>query len=216
MLVVGGIAIAVANRDHPSSTSAPNIRSVQPVSPPAHPTPPRAVTPKQPVPRQRRSRRSRPAPVNPPAPVPVAPPANPVVAAPVTPPVASPTPPPVTTPPVEPASVLRWTANPAALSVKGGAHAIVTITVVNPTKGTVTLGTPLSCPPTVRGPHGAVFGGTVCAQITQTVQPKSTLTQRYTIYATDTGDASGQPLPPGVYTASFENLFKIKVNVTKS
>ena len=73
----------------------------------------------------------------------------------------------------------------------------------------------MSCPPTLRGPHGAVFGGAVCAEITQTVQPKSTLTQRYTIYATDTGDASGQPLPPGVYTA-FENLFKIKVNVTKS
>ena len=214
--MVGGIAIAVANRDHPSSSSAQSIRSVQPVSPPAHPTPPRAVRPKQPVPVNTPAPVNKTAPVNPPALVPVAPPASPAVPAPVTPPVASPTPPPVTTPPAEPASVLRWTASPAALSVKGGAHAIVTITVVNPTKGTVTLGTPLSCPPTLRGPHGAVFGGAVCAQIAQTVQPKSTLTQRYTIYATDTGDASGQPLPPGVYTASFENLFKIKVNVTKS
>jgi hypothetical protein len=218
VLVVGGIAIAVANRNHPNLDHPSSVRSVQPVSPPAHPTPPRAITPKQPVtPQQPAAQQPKPpAAINKTAPVPVAPPAIPVAPAPATPPVASPTPPPVTTPPVEPASVLRWTANPAALSVTGGAHAIVTITVANPTKGIVTLGTPLSCPPTVRGPHGAVFGSVICAQITQTVQPKSTLTQRYTIYATDTGDASGQALPPGVYTASFENLFKIKVNVTKS
>jgi hypothetical protein len=92
----------------------------------------------------------------------------------------------------------------------------VTVTVVNPTLGTVTLGTPLSCAPTVRGPHGAVISQMFCEQMAQVMAPHSKLSQRYTIYATDTADVSGSPLPPGVYIASVENLFKFKVNVTAS
>jgi hypothetical protein len=142
----------------------------------------------------------------------IAPPPPAVTAPPVaTPPVATPT---VATPPVESASVLRWTATPASLTVKGGGQAGVTVNVANPTKGTVTLGTPLSCAPILRGPHGAEIGSAICEQLAQIMAPHSQLTQHFTIYATDTASTSGQPLPPGAYTATFENLFKIKVNVT--
>ena len=61
-----------------------------------------------------------------------------------------------------------------------------------------------------------MIGAAICEQMAQIMSPHSQLTQHFTIYATDTGDASGQPLKPGVYTATFENLFKIKVNVTAS
>jgi hypothetical protein len=50
----------------------------------------------------------------------------------------------------------------------------------------------------------------------QIMAPRSQLTQHFTIYATDTASAGGQPLKPGVYTATFENLFKIKVHVAAS
>ena len=51
-------------------------------------------------------------------------------------------------------------------------------------------------------------------QMAQVMSPHQTLTQRYRIYATNTGDASGAPLEPGRYTARFENLHSIWVTVT--
>ena len=44
--------------------------------------------------------------------------------------------------------------------------------------------------------------------------PHDALTQRYTIYATDTGAAGGAALKPGAYTATIEDLFDVKVTVT--
>ena len=98
------------------------------------------------------------------------------------------------------------------LSVAAGAHIVVTIKVVNPTSGTVSLPTPLSCAPTLRGPKGAVFGSTFCEQMTQQMAPHSKLTQHYTIYATDTAAAGGNSLNPAVYTLTFENLFRTNVD----
>jgi hypothetical protein len=111
---------------------------------------------------------------------------------------------------------LTWQASPAALTIKAGAHASFTITVNNPTDGTVTLGLPLSCPPTLQREHGAPIGGAVCAQMAQVMSPHQTLTQQYTIYATDTGDASGNPLAPGRYVARVENLHSVRVTITAS
>ena len=62
-----------------------------------------------------------------------------------------------TTPPTTPAyppSVLTWQATPAAPTIKAGGHAVVSVTVSNPTDGTVTLGQPLSCPPVLTPEHG--------------------------------------------------------------
>jgi hypothetical protein len=86
--------------------------------------------------------------------------------------------------------------------------------VVNPSNGTVTLGHPLSCPPTLRGPKGHVIGYAVCTEIAQLMAPHAELTQRYVIYATDTAAAGGGALAPGAYTATIENLFAMKVTVT--
>ena len=204
VLVVGGVAIAVAARRDPTARAASNVRSVAPVSPPAaHPTPQRgrAETPAEasaaaPTPsrRSRSTRRSRfrsrrPA-VAPPAPVAGHHPRRGQSPRP---------PPPVTTPPVEPTSVLQWTATPAALSIKGGGHTSVHRHRREPDRRARSrCGTPLSCAPALRGPHGAAFGGGVCAQMAQIdVAALERSSQRYTIYATDTADASGRPLPPG-------------------
>jgi hypothetical protein len=217
VLLVGGIAVAMANRHHASTNGASHLRSVAPASPAAaHPTPAVHVKPAvKPNTKPAQPAPSKPVtPINHATPVVAAPPAT--IAAPAaTTPVAA-TPPPVVAPPVEPTSVLRWTATPASLSITRGARASLTVTVANPTKGTVTLGTPLSCAPTLRGPGGVAIGGSVCEQLAQVMQPHSELIERYTIFATDTGDASGQALAPGSYTAIIENLFKVKVNVTKS
>ena len=222
IVLIAGVAAAVATRHHSHSTASRNVRSVGSASPPAaHPTAPRRVV--KPEPKRAPLRPLQPKPVahnNTTTPVAVAPPVSIAAPPPATPATSPPPPPvtapPVTTPPVEPASVLRCTATPAALTVKGGGNVGVTITVANPTKGTVTLGTPLSCAPVLRGPHGAVIGQAICEQMAQLMAPHSTLTQHFTIYATDTASAGGQALKPGVYTATFENLFKIKVNVTAS
>ena len=56
----------------------------------------------------------------------------------------------------------------------------------------------------------------MCAQMTQTMQPHATLTQQYTLYATNTGNAAGNALPAGTYTATVENQFKMTVHVTKA
>ena len=214
ILLVGSIAVAVADNHH-SPTHASHLRAVATLHrPTAHPTPPRAaVKPKithakpvlhTPVTTATTTSGN----VAPPASIATRPAAAPTTAASV--------PPPVTTPPVEPASVLEWSATPPELSVRAGAQTSVTVTVVNPTNGTVTLGTPLSCPPTMRGPRGMVIGSFVCVQITQVIQPHTRVAQRYTIHATDTGETSGNALTPGTYTVTVEHLFTVKVNVTSN
>ena len=214
ILLVGGIAVGVANNHH-SPNHASKLRPASAQHPPtAHPTPPRAaVKPK--------IKHAKAVPPNASVTITkttsgtVAPPAS-IATRPVETPTTASPPPPVTTPPVEPASVLEWSATPSELSVRAGAQISMTVTVVNPTNGTVTLGTPMSCPPTMRGPRGAVIGDFVCDQMTQVIQPHSKIAQRYTIHATDTGDTTGTVLTPGIYTATVEHLFTIKVIVTNS
>ena len=48
------------------------------------------------------------------------------------------------------------------------------------------------------------------------MSPHSQVVAHYTIYATDTGDASGAPLAAGRYLAAIENLHNVKVTVTAS
>ena len=136
-------------------------------------------------------------------------------------PVASPTfatpppPPVVTAPPVESTSVLQWKATPPTISIKGGGHKTFTVTVTNPTDGTVTLPQPLSCAPVLRGPKGVAFGFGVCVEMAQVMSPHQTsLTHTYTIYATDSASAGGNALKPGNYTATIENLFTVNVHIT--
>lgn len=137
------------------------------------------------------------------------------VAAVTTPPTVAPTTaPPTTAPPSEPSSVLTWHSSPATLTLKGGAHETFTVTVTNPTAGTVTLGTPLSCAPALYTKHGTAVSSGVCEQMAQMMSPHQTLTQQYTIYATDTGSASGQALAAGSYLARIENLYSVSMTVT--
>ena len=88
---------------------------------------------------------------------------------------------------------------------------------MNPTAGTVTLAAPVVVPADVatgerradrrRGVRGVGAGD------------GAALTRRsrsYTIYATDTGDASGAPLAPGAYIVNIENLHNVKVTITAS
>jgi hypothetical protein len=125
-----------------------------------------------------------------------------------------------TTPPATPSyppSVLTWQTTPAALTIKAGGHAPISVTVMNPTDGNVTLGQPLSCAPVLTHESGgAPIGNGVCVQMAQVMSPLQTLTQQYTIYATKTGDASGAPLGVGRYTVRFENLHSIWLTVTAS
>jgi hypothetical protein len=132
------------------------------------------------------------------------------------PPVTPPSAPTVTAPPAEPASVLRWSSTPTALTIKAGGHATFSVTVANPTGGTVTLGTPLACTPSLQQKHGAPIGAIVCEQLAEVISSHQTLTQMYTIYATDTGDASGHAIAAGAYVARVENLFSIPVTITAS
>jgi hypothetical protein len=132
------------------------------------------------------------------------------------PPPVAPTEPPVTAPPSYPPSALQWAATPAALTIKSGGHRVLTVHVTNPTDGTVTLPHPLSCAPTLRGPKGHMIGFGVCEEMAQVMSPHDQLTQRYTIYATDTAAAGGGAVAPGTYTASVENLFDVKVTITPS
>jgi hypothetical protein len=91
---------------------------------------------------------------------------------------------------------------------------MLSLTVTNPTDGTVTLGQPLPCAPVLRSEYGGAATSGVCEAMAQVMSPHQTLTQRYRIYATNTGDASGTPLKPGRYTARFENLHSMWVTVT--
>ena len=52
--------------------------------------------------------------------------------------------------------------------------------------------------------------------MTQLMAPHSKLVQRYTIYATSTGDASGTPLAAGQYLANIESLHNVKVTISAS
>ena len=130
--------------------------------------------------------------------------------------VAPSTAPPVTAPPVESPSVLTWQSSPATLDLTPGAHLTFSVTVSNPTDGTVTLGVPLSCAPTLETAHGAAISNVMCEQIAQVLSPRQTLTQQYTVYATSTGDATGTPLAAGRYIVRVENLYSIPVTVTAS
>jgi hypothetical protein len=196
-----GIAIAATRDDGNTS-----VRTVTPRRPtPAPASPPPRTPPKRPVVHKPRASVAPHTPVSSPPAVAVAPPPPP--------PAVAPTEPPATAPPSYPPSVLQWNATPAALTIKSGGHALLTVHVTNPTDGTVTLPHPLSCAPTLRGPKGHVIGSGVCAEMAQLMAPHDRLTQRYTIYATDTAAAGGDALAPGYYTLSVENLFDVKVTV---
>jgi hypothetical protein len=113
--------------------------------------------------------------------------------------------------------VLTWQTTPAELAIKAGGHANVSVTVLNPTDGNVTLGQPLSCAPVLTPENGgSAIGNGVCVQMAQVMSPLQTLTQQYTIYSTKTGDASGAPLGVGRYMVRFENLHSIWLSVTAS
>jgi hypothetical protein len=139
-------------------------------------------------------------------------PATAVAVAPVSVPPVTPTAPAVVTPPVEPPSVLEWGSAPATLSLKAGARTTVTVTVKNPTAGTVTLGQPLTCAPSLQTAQGAPIGSGLCEAMAQVMSPHQTLTQQYTITAIDSG--TGTALAPGGYVVRVENLFSIPLTVT--
>jgi hypothetical protein len=46
------------------------------------------------------------------------------------------------------------------------------------------------------------------------MSPHQKLAHTYTIYATDSASAGGNPLKAGNYTATIENLFKVNVHIT--
>jgi hypothetical protein len=205
--VGAAVAIAVTGDDEPSTVRSTAPARTEPAPAPSALSAPRDEKPKPPkqVPAQ------NPPPVSIPPETPVSSPPAVVVPPPVEPPA-----PPDTTPPVSPSSVLQWSATPAALTIPAGGHKALTVHVVNPSDGTVTLGHPLSCPPTLRGPNGKAVGYAVCVEMAQLLAPHDELTQEYTIYATDTGAAGGAALKPGAYTATIDNRFTVKVTITSS
>ena len=212
VLVAAGAGIAIAATAHHRSPAraATHLRSVAPASPAAaHPQHRVPVAPRVKARLTPKAGAPAPPPVVPPATIAPAPVTTPAVATP-------PPPPPVPAPPAEPLSVLEWRAAPPVLTVTSGGRVSFTVTVVNPTNGTVTLPNPLSCAPVLRGPKGAQFGFSVCTEITLAMRPHQTRAQRYTIYATDSGAAGGTPLPPGRYTATIENRYTIGVDITSS
>jgi hypothetical protein len=220
VLAAIGIAVAIAARG--GSDGNTKVSSSAPVNPPpANPsvkkspdTAARNSTPEKPAGNVAKPTSNVIAPVVPVAPTnavaPTVAPQTPVsVAAPTT-PVA----PPPTMPPSNPPSVLRWTTTPSAISMKAGASVFLTVTVVNPTAGNVTLGHPMSCPPTLKPLHGSPIGGAVCVEMAQILGPHEQVVAHYTIYATDTADAGGAPLTAGEYVVNIENLHNVKVTVT--
>jgi hypothetical protein len=198
-----GIAIAVTRDDGNESVSASAPVRTTPTPAPSQPRNAEPKRPKKAVAEQ--------------PPVSVAPetPASspPLVVVPPPPPVA-PTQAPDTAPAVSPPSVLQWSSNPAALTIPAGGHKTLSVHIVNPSDGTVTLGHPLSCPPMLHDSKGHAIGYGVCVEMAQLIAPHDELTQRYVIYATDTAAAGGEPLKAGAYTATIEDLFDVKVTVT--
>jgi hypothetical protein len=223
VLIVIGVAVAIATRG--GSGSNTHVTSSAPVHPPAASLP---VKKAGVATKPRATSATAPAHVSVPPAI-IVPPITPTApAGSVVPPVTAhapvsvvqpttpPTTPTQTAPPAEPPSVLRWTTSPSAISIKAGGSAFLTVTVVNPTAGTVTLGHPMSCPPTLETANGTPIGGAVCEAMAQVMAPHSQVVAHYTIYATDTADASGAPLAPGEYSAYIENLHNVKVTVTAS
>lgn len=198
VLIAAGIGVAIAATRDDGKQQVHSAAPVRPAPTPTHP--PNAV------------KKPPKTPAKTPATTPLRNVEPPVTAIAPPPPVVPATEPPVTSPPAEPTSVLQWSAVPSALTIKSGGRATLTVHVVNPTDGTVTLGHPLSCPPTLRGPSGNVIGFGVCTEIAQVMNPHDELTQQYTISA----NANGKPLKPGNYTASVENLFDVRVKITAS
>ena len=198
-----GVAVALTHDDGKSTVDATAPVRTTPTPAPSQPRSVKPEEPKRPVVEKPPASVAPPTPDSSP-PVDVAPPPPPVV----------PQEPPDTTPAVSPPSVLRWSATPAALAIPAGGHKTLTVHVVNPSEGTVTLGHPLSCAPTLHDAKGHAIGYGVCVEMAQLMAPHDALTQRYTIYATDTGAAGGAALKPGAYTATIEDLFDVKVTVT--
>jgi hypothetical protein len=205
VVILAGVAIAVAGtRDDGTSTvdaSAPSRTTPTPAR-----SQPKNVKPKPP---------KHPAAQNPPPAIaPQAPVSSPPAV--VVPPPVVPQQPQSTTPAASPPSVLQWSSTPASLTIPAGGHRTLTVHVVNPSDGTVTLGHPLSCAPTVQDAKGHAIGYGVCVEMAQLMAPHDALTQRYVIYATDTAVAGGDALKPGHYIASVENLFDVTVTVSSS
>jgi hypothetical protein len=216
LLAAVGIAIAIATRG--GADGKTKVTSSAPVNPPpANPsvkkasnTGPRKTTPKKPTGNVTKPTAKVITPV-----VPISPPNAVAPQAPASvAPTAATAPP--TMPPSSPPSVLQWTTTPSAISMKAGGSAFLTVTVVNPTTGNVTLGHPMSCAPTLKPLHGSPIGGAVCVEMAQILGPHEQVVAHYTIYATDTADASGAPLTSGAYVVNIENLHDVKVTVTAS
>jgi hypothetical protein len=213
VLAAAAITIALVNRDGTGSPRVSSIakRAPSPTAPPSVKRPRAKIPAKTPVKIPVKPRVRVPAPTVAPSVPNIAPP--PTLGTPAVTPTVPTTPPTPSYPP----SVLTWQTTPSALTIKAGSSATIAVTVTNPTDGNVTLGVPLSCAPVLRPEHGGgAIGGGVCEQMAQVMSPHQMLTQRYRIYATSTGDASGSPLAPGRYTARFENLHSIWVTVTAS
>ena len=202
VLAAAGIAIA-ASRHHGGATRVSTASRVgATTTPPAHKHPAVKKTPKPRI-------------IAAPTTAAGVTPSAPLAVVPASPPPVTPATDPVTTVPVEPASVLQWQSTPGALTMKTGGHATFSVTVTNPTDGTVTLGTPLSCPAVLQTHHGDAVAGVMCEQMAQVMAPHQTLTQQYTIYATDTGDSYGQTVAAGSYFARIESLYSVPVTITK-
>lgn len=203
ILAVAAITIARAGSHH-DTTKLSSISKVKPQFSPGHPSHP-AASVKTPTKTTTRSG-------VPLVSVATQTPTSAVAVAPASVPPVTPTAPPVVTPPVEPASVLNWNSAPAALHVKTGKNTTFTVTVSNPTAGTVTLGQPLTCAPSLQTKQGAPIGAGLCEAMAQVMSPQQTLTQQYTISAIDSG--TGKALAPGSYVVRVENLFSIPLTVT--
>jgi hypothetical protein len=105
---------------------------------------------------------------------------------------------PPTVPKTSPLSALVWTA-PANVSMQSGTQVHVTVSVRNPTDGTVTLPHPLSCTPRLQHDE-------VCPEMAQRVGPHQIAGTIYVL------DATG--VAPGVYRLKLEGVRPLTVTVT--
>jgi hypothetical protein len=105
---------------------------------------------------------------------------------------------PPTVPKTSPLSALVWTA-PANVSMQSGTQVHVTVSVRNPTDGTVTLPHPLSCTPRLQHDE-------VCPEMAQLVGPHQIAGTIYVL------DATG--VAPGVYRLKLEGVRPLTVTVT--
>lgn len=105
---------------------------------------------------------------------------------------------PPTAPKTSPLSALVWTA-PANVSMPSGTKLHVTVSVRNPSTGTVMLPRPLSCTPRLQGDE-------VCPEMVQLVGPGRTASATYLL------DATG--VDPGVYKLMLEGVRPLTVTAT--